>query len=146
MTTMLTLTRSYFPTGTNGVLTMNGKRVCYTIELDWQENEPRESCIPEGEYPVKRRYSQKHGWHLLVEDVPSRSLILFHPANDAQKELLGCIGPVSVLTGPGNGSHSRLAMQKLMALIEPKLMDKTPVVLWITSADGPTKPVATPAV
>ena len=110
---VLFLTRTYFPEGTNGKLECEGKLIAYTIELPWKQNEKRVSCIPEGKYFIRKRYSTKYRWHLEVVDVPNRSLILFHPANYAQKELLGCIAPVTKLSGPGMGLLSRKAFAKL---------------------------------
>jgi hypothetical protein len=80
-------------------------------------NQRRISCIPEGEYVLKKRYSAKFGWHLHVIHVPGRDLILIHPANDAKKELLGCIAPVTKHTGIGEGNSSRIALKKLKALV-----------------------------
>lgn len=94
------------------------KLICYTIELPWLSNQPRISCIPEGKYELTRRYSQKFGWHLLVNTVPNRELILIHPANDAVRELKGCIAPVSILTAEGKGRDSKLALKKLMAVTD----------------------------
>ena len=50
---------------------------------------------------------------MIVLDVPGRDGILFHPANDALKDLQGCIAPVSALTGAGFGSDSRKACEIL---------------------------------
>ena len=109
----LMLYRTYLPGGTNGEVYQWGERVCCTIELPWRDNEPRRSCIPEGRYRLRRRYSPRYGEHLLVQGVKGRSAILVHPANDAATELQGCIAPVTLLTGEGRGSHSRIAFRKL---------------------------------
>ena len=114
---VLFLTRTYFPDGTNGKLECEGKLICYTIELPWKQNAKRVSCIPEGKYFIRKRYSQKYKWHLELVDVPNRSLILLHPANYAQRELLGCIAPVTKLSGPGIGLLSRKAFIKLNSLV-----------------------------
>ena len=114
---VLLLTRTYFPEGTQGVLEWNGTIVCYTIELPWLGNQKRISCIPEGEYILQKRFSPKFKWHLHLMNVPGRVLILIHPANDANKELLGCIAPVSKHTGIGKGSNSRKALEKLKTLV-----------------------------
>jgi hypothetical protein len=114
---VLILTRKYFPEGTNGKLECEGKFICSTIELPWKENEKRISCIPEGEYLLQKRYSRKFDWHLEVIDVKNRKLILFHPANNALKELNGCIAPVTKLSGPGLGQQSRRAFAKLKRLV-----------------------------
>ena len=121
------LKRTYFPEGTQGVLEWNGTIVCYTIELPWLGNQKRISCIPEGEYILRQRFSPKFGWHLHIMNVPGRDLILIHPANDAKKELLGCIAPVTQLTGIGKGSSSRKALKKLESLVYAAL-DRNEVV------------------
>ena len=114
---VIQLQRTYFPNGTNGKLECEGKFICYTIELPWKENEKRVSCIPEGKYFIKKRYSNKFKWHLEVTNVVNRSLILFHPANNASLELNGCIAPVTKLSGPGLGLMSRKAYAKLKDLV-----------------------------
>jgi Family of unknown function (DUF5675) len=50
---VLTLSRTYFPDGTNGKIEYNGKLICLTIELPWKENQKKVSCIPEGKYFIK---------------------------------------------------------------------------------------------
>lgn len=117
----LELIRTYHPQGTNGILLLKGKRVCFTIELPWKNNQSRISCIPEGRYELKKRYSPRFGWHILVVNVPARSFILIHAANDAGKELKGCIAPVAELSAPGKGNLSKLALQKLLAIVSPVL-------------------------
>jgi len=74
----LELIRSYFPCGTNGELYLNGERICFTIELPWLGNKPRLSCIPEGRYEIEKRFSEHHGWHMHVKDVPRRDLAWQH--------------------------------------------------------------------
>ncbi|MBL0013636.1 MAG: hypothetical protein IPP30_07745 [Flavobacterium sp.] len=114
---VLILFRKYFPDGTNGKLECEGKLICNTIELPWKENEKRISCIPEGEYFLRKRYSKKFDWHLELVAVENRSLILIHPANNALRELNGCIAPVTKLSGPGLGLQSRKAFAKLKSLV-----------------------------
>jgi hypothetical protein len=114
---ILVLTRIYFPEGTQGMLEWNGTLVCYTIELPWLGNQRRISCIPEGEYVLQKRFSPKFKWHLHLRNVPGRDLILIHPANDAKKELLGCIAPVTQHSGVGKGRSSRKALEKLKSLV-----------------------------
>lgn len=117
----LELIRTYFPNGTNGELFYDGKRICYTIELPWLNNKSQISCIPEGRYELEKRYSEKYKHHLQVKAVAKRSYILIHPANDAKKELKGCIAPVSILTAEGKGLRSRIARDKLHAIVYPEL-------------------------
>ena len=130
---VLLLTRTYFPNGTNGKLECEGKLICNTIELPWKNNETRVSCIPEGKYFIKKRYSQKFQWHLVIENVQNRSLILFHPANNALQELNGCIAPVTKLSGPGLGLMSRKAFITLKRLVYKVLDTNESVELIVKS-------------
>ena len=127
------LTRTYFPNGTNGKLQCEGKLISYTIELPWKRNETKVSCIPEGKYFIRKRYSLKFKWHLEIVGVSNRSVILFHPANCALTELNGCIAPVSKLSGPGMGLLSRNAFHKLRDLVYKALEKNESVELFITS-------------
>jgi hypothetical protein len=120
---VLILSRTYFPEGTNGKIECNGKSICNTIELQWRENEKRVSCIPEGKYFIRKRYSDKLKWHLEVMNVENRRLILIHPANNAQLELKGCIAPITQFSGPGLGLQSRKAFYKLKDLVY-KVLDR----------------------
>lgn len=127
----LELLRTYFPNGTNGTLYYNGKRICFTIELPWLHNKPKISCIPEGRYELKKRFSEHYGWHLHLMDVVNRSLILIHPANDALKELKGCIAPVSIFTAEGKGKESKKALEKFTGIVFPVFEKKEKVFLTI---------------
>ena len=80
------------------------------------------------------RVYSKYGYTTNNEHMPSsyqymsewnRSLILFHPANHAQKELLGCIAPVTKIIKEGIGEQSRKAMQKLMGELEKRKINGT---------------------
>lgn len=130
---VLVLSRTYFPEGTNGKLECEGKLISYTIELPWKDNETKVSCIPEGKYFIRKRFSQKFQCHLEVLDVKNRSLILFHPANNAQLELKGCIAPVTKLSGPGLGLMSRKAFIKLKDLVYKALSENESVALIVQS-------------
>ena len=92
------------------------------------------SCVPEGLYTLQKRYSSKFKYHLHLKNVVGRSLILIHPANNAKKELEGCIAPVSYHTGIGKGNSSRKAFHKLTSLVLPALAKNTKVQLRITSS------------
>jgi hypothetical protein len=132
----LELLRTYFPNGTNGELFYNGKRICFTIELPWLNNKSQSSCIPEGRYELVKRYSEKYKDHLMVKAVAKRSLILIHPANDALKELKGCIAPVSILTAEGKGLRSRIAKDKLHKVVYPELAKENKVFITIKSNEN----------
>lgn len=130
---VLLLTRTYFPDGTNGKLECEGKVICNTIELPWMNNETKVSCIPEGKYFIRKRFSKKFKWHLELIEVKNRSLILFHPANNALKELNGCIAPVTKISGAGLGLLSRKAFIKLRTIVYKALDEKQRVLIIIKS-------------
>ena len=130
---VLELSRTYFPEGTNGNLECDGKLICKTIELPWKENQKKVSCIPEGKYLLQKRYSKKFKWHIEIMDVPNRSSILFHPANNAIKELNGCIAPVTKISGAGLGLMSRKAFTKLKTIVYKVLDEKQRVLIIIKS-------------
>lgn len=146
----LVLTRSYYKDGTNGTICCEGETICHTIELPWKNNRPCFSCIPEGVYELEKRYNYHRGEHLLVTNVPDRDLILIHPANNAGQQLLGCIAPVTKLTGEGKGSQSQLATNLLYREVNLRI-DREQVWLRITSPMGEPAvvqkwwPVITPA-
>jgi len=127
------LHRAYFEEGTNGALFNSGRFLCHTIELPWNDNKRNISCIPEGVYKVEPRFSKRFKHHLILKDVKGRSFILFHPANDALKELQGCIAPVTYLSGIGRGVYSRDAMQKLLSLVYQAKDRKETILLTIKS-------------
>jgi len=129
----LEIIRTYFPDGTNGEFFFNGARVCSSIELPWKNNQHRISCIPEGKYELTKRYSQRFGWHLLVNNVANRSYILIHAYNDALKESKGCIAPVSLCTGEGKGNNARASLKKLLAIAYPELEKGNKVFITIKS-------------
>ena len=128
----IVLKRMYFPEGTNGALSFEGKEICKTIELPWRNNQARISCVPEGKYKIRKRFSAKFKWHIEIMNVKNRKFILFHPANHAQKELNGCIAPVTQITGEGRGNESRKAFEKLNKLVFPYLESGFVVELIVT--------------
>jgi Family of unknown function (DUF5675) len=113
----LELVRTYFSEGTNGKILYQDRLITYTIELPWKNNQARVSCIPEGRYELVKRWSLKFGRHLQVMNVSGREYILIHPANEALRELKGCIAPVFYITGAGKGIRSRMALKKLTSLV-----------------------------
>ena len=129
----LYLHRTYFKEGTNGALFYNKQFLGFIIELPWLANKRTISCIPEGRYELKARFSEKFKHHLQLENVTGRSLILLHPANNATKELQGCLAPVTTLTGIGKGLHSKLLLQKIVSLCYQALDRKESITLTIKS-------------
>jgi hypothetical protein len=75
---------------TLGIMTLPSGKVLHTLELDWQDNKKRESCIPKGKYKVVERWSEKYGHHFHILDVPNRDMILIHLGN-YHTDILGCI-------------------------------------------------------
>lgn len=140
----LLLHRAYFKEGTNGTLfSARGKPfdyaqdkfLCHTIELPWKQNRRSISCIPEGKYEIVPRFSKKFKHHFILKNVDKRSLILLHPANDALRELEGCIAPVTYLNGIGKGLYSRDAMQVLLSLLHQALDRKEKNFITIKSVN-----------
>lgn len=127
----LELQRRYYPQGTNGTLACNGLTICATIELPWKNNGTRISCIPEGRYSLIKRYSPHLKDHLMLKDVPDRQYILIHPANNALLELEGCIAPVSLITGIGQGIQSVPAMKKIISILAHAFDSEQPVFIII---------------
>jgi hypothetical protein len=69
--------------GIFGVLKLEYRCFCVTIENE-------ELSIPDGEYVCYRYQSPKNGEVWELQDVPGRTHIQIHPANEAY-QLLGCI-------------------------------------------------------
>jgi len=76
--------------GTFGVLTIDDRAICVTLERPWLNNAKGLSCIPLGSYHCSRYRSKKFGNTFVVEDVLGRSGILFHSGNRAT-DSKGCI-------------------------------------------------------
>lgn len=97
----LTLTRSYLPHCTAGIVSHQGEQLCVTLELPWLNNQPNISCVVEGVYTLSLHHSPTHGACLALSAAslgvtiagPSlRSHCLIHKAN-AASQLQGCIAP-----------------------------------------------------
>jgi hypothetical protein len=110
---------------------VDGQLKCHSIELPWHNNEPSVSCIPEGTYECEKHISDHLGNCLHVLNVPKRADILIHPANNAIKELRGCIAPVTVLTGPGMGDKSKIQVNDIVNQAYAELAKGEAVTLTI---------------
>ena len=88
---------------TNGLLFIDGKFECYTLEDQYQAVKVmHETCIPEGEYEIQfrktggfhTRYSAKYGnshyGMLHLQDVPGFTYILIHSGN-TDEHTSGCL-------------------------------------------------------
>ena len=100
----------------------------WTIERPWLNNVPFKSCIPTGQYKVRRTNSPRFGpdtWQ--VQDVPDRTHILFHVANTSA-DVVGCIGCGISLYPDLNGvGNSRKAMAKFDSYLAG--LDETDLVI-----------------
>ena len=63
---------------------------CKTLELSYKDNQRNISCIPDGNYKVTTRTSDKFGKHYHILDVPNRDYILFHSGN-YNTQIRGCV-------------------------------------------------------
>lgn len=61
-----------------------------TLEQEWNNNEPSNSCVPHGFYVVEHYHSQKYANVLKLKDVKDRSYILIHNGN-YNTHTKGCI-------------------------------------------------------
>ena len=64
----------------------------FTLEPRWLSNQPNRSCIPLGNYEIKRHIRPSGQPSILLLDVPRRTEILFHPGNTL-RDTQGCILP-----------------------------------------------------
>jgi len=79
-----------FRWGTFGIMKMNKKLLCVTLEPPDIENTRNISSIPAQQYMCWRVTSPKYGETFEVKDVPDRSNILFHAGNFVG-DTKGCI-------------------------------------------------------
>lgn len=120
--------RTYKPNVTLGEMIFPDGTVLKTVELPNLDNKPMVSCIPEGTYTVKKRFSPvvkrtskgkfEQGWE--VNHVPNRSYIMVHIGNTV-KDFNGCIGVGTahgVVHGLDGVLNSRVAFDKFMQKME----------------------------
>ena len=115
---------------THGYWYINGVKLFDTLEEPWRDNqrdnpntpEEEESCIPEGEYLLVKRYSpgRKKNTPYIVGTQPERDYILVHIANTTL-DIKGCLA-----IGKGTGIYkkreaiwdSEKSFNKLMDILE----------------------------
>lgn len=113
---LLIIRDTFTDKSTIGKLYLNGELFCDTLELPYRNNQRSISSIPAGEYKVNLRPARQSATrdylHLIVEDVPNRSYILFHRGNKPA-HTRGCVlvGQTRQQDFVGN---STLAMDLLM--------------------------------
>lgn len=123
---LLIVRETYTDESVIGKLYLNGEFISYTLELAWNNNQKSISCVPRGVYDCKIRLAKdsasRNYDHLILEDVPNRSYILFHRGNSA-KDSKGCI-----LTGMMRGENviyqSKTAHTLLMDKIFKEKLDR----------------------
>lgn len=91
---LLLIRDTFTEESTIGKLYLNGEWGGDTLELPYKDNQKSISCIPTGQYNVRLRLARESATrdylHLLVQDVPNRSYILFHRGNTSS-DSRGCI-------------------------------------------------------
>lgn len=85
----LTLDRKSKEDRTDGSITLPNGKVLITLERPWLDNQKNVSCIPEGDYIVRRDRYGRHKW-FTVQDVPNRTHIEFHEGEKPEHSK-GCI-------------------------------------------------------
>ena len=76
--------------GTLGILKIDKKIFCCTLEPPDKENKQNISCIPTGQYTCKRYSSAKYPDTFQIMNVTDRTKCLFHAGND-KDDTAGCV-------------------------------------------------------
>ena len=110
--------------GTLGVILVDGRVVCYSLELPWKENKPNVSCIPTGQYDLLLEWSPAFGKDLYeLYGVDGRSEIKIHIGNSLG-EMKGCIILGTDVGYNADGErylyNSRKAFDKFMAAMDDR--------------------------
>lgn len=113
--------------GTLGVILVDGRVVCYSLELPWEDNKQNVSCIPTGEYQCVLEYSNRYGRDLFeLKGVDGRSEVKFHVGNFL-RDIKGCILTGTDVTYDDDGNRSlrdsTKAFNKFMAAMDDRIGD-----------------------
>ena len=104
--------------GTFGVLLVEGKLLCYTLEKPFLYNTRNESCIPCGCYFCTYHTGKsKEGY--LLQDVPDRSGIMIHIGNTLL-DTSGCILLGGSLSVAGRLKDSKKAVDLFESILNKK--------------------------
>lgn len=103
----------------------NIKLEFFTLELPWLNNQRNISCIPEGIYTVRKRYSPKYKNHLHVIGTRGREWILIHHGN-FYSDIRGCIlvgDNHTDIDGDGykDVTNSIATMEKIMDIVPDEM-------------------------
>lgn len=137
----LRLVRRWFTdAATEGELSLDGERVCWTLEdRALRDGEPKvagRSAIPPGRYRVTWAWSPRFQRQTLrLHDVPGFEGILIHAGNRS-KDTEGCILVGLTRTDPTDDwiGQSGVALAKLEAAVCPKLLAGEPAEIGIAEA------------
>ena len=133
--------------GTNGILSINGKVECYTLEDAWHVAKIQgQTRIPAGTYEIKlrneggltqkyqERFSDIHKGMLHLQDVPNYKYVYLHVGN-TEKHTEGCIlvglGS-SMIEDKKNVSYSVDAYRHIYPLIADSIISGESVHIEIT--------------
>ena len=113
-------TESHFYFIEDGKIIFDGK----ILELPWNENKNRISCIPAGAYTAKKRKTSSSQFkyeHLHILNVPGREWILMHGGN-YHTQILGCLLPGDEFRdinkdGVRDVLNSRKTLEKIISLM-----------------------------
>ncbi len=130
---------AFTPECTLGELSVDGEKLCYTLEDAYRETEEPvakwkiygKTAIPKGTYIVQITFSNRFKKDLpLLLDVPGFSGIRIHAGN-TDKDTEGCILVGGKPTGDKFVPNSRATMQKVMTLLENAELDGETISITI---------------
>lgn len=115
---------------------------CFTVERPWLDNEPFESCIPDGNYALERHdYGKYSGTFAIVGGTVShqqemgykRFACLFHSAN-RMGDVVGCIGlgeKLGAVYGGWAVTNSKNTVNKFIELLKSVDGQHTLSINWV---------------
>lgn len=125
---------------TIGDLSINGERLCYTLEDKVREREgqpvgrwkvPGHTAIPRGTYKVVVTHSPRFGRPLpLLLNVPGFTGIRIHPGNDSD-DTDGCILVGNTWSGGDFISQSRIAFSVVFSMINAAHQRSEPIEIEV---------------
>jgi len=108
-------------TRTLGVLFINTRLICFTLEPPWKDNQRGISCIPVGRYPFFKYESKKYNRECLgLLAVEGRDYIAIHQGN-IPIHTRGCILPGITIGEMGKQDSvldSALALNKILLKLD----------------------------
>ena len=107
---------------TYGVLIVDNRPLVFTAELPWKENKKNISCIPIGDYTVKKVNSNRYGKAFSILNVPDRDHILFHSGNIPLDDSRGCV-IVGDRFGVINDASAILSSRYALKILTDKMPD-----------------------